>query len=368
MSSPTNPRRRRLLGGLGGLALGGLPLTGCTTEPTAAPTNDTATEPVPLRERGFDEATLLQAVARAGAEDQLHSLIIARHGEIHVAERFRGPGIERIANVKSVSKTLIAALVGAAMDRGILAGPEQRVAPLLGPLVPVDADPRVREITVGHLLTMRAGLERTSGPNYGRWVSSPHWVRFILSRPFVAEPGGRFLYSTGSFHLLSAVLTRVTGRSTLVLARDWLGEPLGIEIPPWTRDPQGIYMGGNNMGLTPRGMYRFGELYRRGGEWQGERVLSENWIRASWQARSRSPWSGDQYGYGWFLTELGGEAVRYARGYGGQMIYVVPRPGIVVVVTSDPDRPARSGGYVGTLHGIVGGGIIPAAADRKRSS
>jgi len=346
MSSLYSMRRRRLLGGLGGvMILGAAPSIHATG---AAPAT-----------AGFRDDALHEAVARAAAEDQLNSLIIARHGEIHVAEHFRGPGIDRIANVKSVSKTLMAALVGAAIDRGILAGVNQRVAPLLGNL-PADADPRVEEITLDHLLTMRAGLERTSGANYGRWVNSPDWVRFILSRPFVAEPGGRFLYSTGSFHLLSAILTRVSGRSTLALARDWLGEPLGIQIPSWTRDPQGIYMGGNNMGLTPRGMFRFGEMVRRGGQWNGRRVLSEDWVRASWQPRTRSPWSGDDYGYGWFLTELGGEAVRYARGYGGQMVYVVPGPGIVVVVTSDPDRPARSGGYVGTLHDIVGNGIIPA--------
>lgn len=58
-----------------------------------------------------------------------------------------------------------------------------------------------------------------------------------LSRPFVDAPGGGMLYSTGSSHLLSAILTRASGRSTLDLARDWLGEPLGIGLPPWDRDP-----------------------------------------------------------------------------------------------------------------------------------
>ena len=72
------------------------------------------------------------------------------------------------------------------------------------------------------------------------------------------------LYSTGSYHLLSAALTQASGRSTLALARDWLGEPLGIEIPPWTRDPQGFYLGGNNMMLSPRALLRFGEMYRAG--------------------------------------------------------------------------------------------------------
>ena len=190
--------------------------------------------------------------------------MVARHGEELLAERVRGPGLDTPVNVKSVSKSVIAALVGAAIARGVLDGVEQPVAPVLGGLVPAGADPRLGAITLDHLLTMRAGLERTSGRNYGRWVTSPNWVRHVLTRPFVAEPGGRMLYSTGSYHLLSAALTQASGRSTLALARDWLGEPLGIDIPPWTRDPQGFYLGGNNMMLSPRALLRFGEMYRAG--------------------------------------------------------------------------------------------------------
>ena len=117
------------------------------------------------------------------------------------------------------------------------------------------------------------GLERTSGRNYGRWVASDNWIRYALGRPFVDEPGGRMLYSTGSYHLLSAGLARAAGSSTLALARDWLGEPLGITIPPWTRDPQGFYLGGNNMALAPRALLRFGEMYRERGSYVGARVL-----------------------------------------------------------------------------------------------
>jgi CubicO group peptidase (beta-lactamase class C family) len=118
-------------------------------------------------------------------------------------------------------------------------------------------------------------------------------VAHALSRPFVDAPGGGMLYSTGSSHLLSAILTRASGRSTLDLARDWLGEPLGIGFPPWDRDPQGVYLGGNNMALSPRELLRFGELYRQGGELDGRRILSEAWVETSWTPRTRSVFSGD---------------------------------------------------------------------------
>ncbi|HEX6114255.1 MAG TPA: serine hydrolase [Geminicoccaceae bacterium] len=313
------------------------------------------------RKTGLDPALLEQTLARAAALPRLHALLVARGGAEHVAEAFRGPGLERPVNVKSVSKSVMAALAGAAIERGILAGVDQRIAPLLDGLVPEDADPRVDAITIDHLLTMRAGLERTSGRNYGRWVNSRNWVRYALSRPFVDQPGGRMLYSTGSYHLLSAVLTRVSGRSTLELARAWLGEPLGIEIPPWTRDPQGFYLGGNNMLLSPRALLRFAEMYRRGGTYDGQQVLPASWIEASWTPRVRSRFTGHAYGYGWFIARARGHPVFYGWGYGGQMIYVVPDLALTAVMTSDHDGPSGRSGYVRELHALLADGIVPAA-------
>jgi CubicO group peptidase (beta-lactamase class C family) len=315
----------------------------------------------PAAQTSLDQALADAAVARARALPGLHSLLVARHGEECLAERLRGAALDTPVNVKSVSKSLIAALVGAAIARGVLAGVDQPVAPVLDGLVPANADPRVGAITIDHLLTMRAGLERTSGRNYGRWVTSPNWVGHVLTRPFVAEPGGRMLYSTGSYHLLSAALTRASGRSTLALARDWLGDPLGIEIPPWTRDPQGFYLGGNNMLLAPRALLRFGEMYREGGAWRGAQVLPRDWIEASWTPRVRSFFTGHAYGYGWFIVRARGWPVAYAWGYGGQMIYVVPDLGLTAAITSDPTAPSGRSGYVRQLHGLLADGIIPAA-------
>ena len=182
-----------------------------------------------------------------------------------LAEAVRGGPLDRPANVKSVSKTLVATLTGAAIARGVLPGVEAPVLPYLAARAPRGIDPRVAAITVEDLLTMRSGFERVSGPNYGAWVQSRDWIGYVLARPVVAEPGTRFGYSTGDYHLLAAVLAEASGSSLLELARGWIGEPLGIEIPPWTRDPQGYYMGGNNMALSPRAMLAFGEAIRAGG-------------------------------------------------------------------------------------------------------
>jgi CubicO group peptidase (beta-lactamase class C family) len=302
------------------------------------------------------------AIDRARRFDQCHALVIVHDGAVRVAEAFRGPPVNRPVNVKSVSKTVVAALTGIAIARGHLGGPDQRVAPLLADAMPRNGDPRLGEITIDHLLTMRAGLERTSGRNYGAWVQSRDWVRDALARPFVAEPGGQFLYSTGSYHLLGAALTSATGESLLALSRAWLGEPLGIAVPAWTRDPRGRYLGGNNMALSPLGMAAFGEAFRLAGTAADPGVVPADWVSASWRPRTRSPFSGHAYGYGWFLTTAAGHPVAYARGYGGQMIHVLPSLGLTVAITSDPTRPARSRGYAGDLHALIAETVVPAVA------
>lgn len=298
------------------------------------------------------EADWTPVIERASELDQLHALIVAVDGERQVEERFRGPALGTPVNIKSVSKTVVSALLGAAIDRG-----EITLDATLGEVAPEfisdDADPRVAEITMEDLVSLRAGLERTSGPNYGGWIASRDWVADALSREMVAAPGGRMLYSTGSFHVLGAVLSKVSGLSLLEQARQRLGDPLGIEVPPWTRDPQGRYMGGNQMALTQTGMLRFGEMYRQDGRWDGEQVLPADWVQRSWEPRARSPYSGMGYGLGWFVGQMEGQDFALARGYGGQVICVVPSRAMTIVITSDPDRPARSAGHFGDLTDLM---------------
>ncbi|MDW7746385.1 serine hydrolase [Halomonas sp.] len=301
------------------------------------------------------QANLERLDAQASGIDRLHAVVVAEQGEIHFERAYGGPGVDRPTNIKSLSKTVLAALVGAAIEQGVIRSADQPVVELLGNRVPAGADPRVREITVGHLLSLQAGLERTSGSNYGAWVASPDWVRDALSRPFVDEPGGRMLYSTGSSHLLSAALTRASGESTLALARRLLGKPLDITVPAWPRDPQGIYFGGNDMRLSPRALIQVGELYRNDGVIDGIRVLPEGWVDASWQPRGTSPWTGDGYGYGWFITELSGERAYYGRGFGGQALYVIPERGLTIAITADPHPPSPGGQFQQELHALVEG-------------
>lgn len=273
------------------------------------------------------------ALASAAQMPRLHSLLASVDGTIVLERYFNGVGATRLANVKSVAKSIVSALVGVAIERRLIPGVDTPIVQYF-PELKKDTDRRKLEITVEDLLTMRPGLESTSNRNYGRWVTSRNWVQHALSRPMLADPGEVMDYSTGNTHLLSAILTTVSGTNTWQFANDHLARPLGFTLARWPRDPQGIYFGGNDMLLTPRQMLQIGELYLRRGRAGETAVVPEKWIETSIVPRGRSGWSGQRYGYGWWVRELAGYDAYYAWGFGGQYIVVVPEIKAVVVATS----------------------------------
>ncbi len=291
--------------------------------------------------------------ARAHQIDRLHSLVVLHRGEPVVELVRDGPGLTQPANIKSVSKTILSILAGMAIDRGLIDGPETPLIDLLGERFPDDATPGAERVTFGHALAMQIGLESTSGRNYGRFVQSPDWVRHVLTRPMVDRPGGRMIYSTGATHLAAAALVEVSGQDLAALAREWLGEPLNIRIPDWQPDPQGVHFGGNEMLLSPRALARIGELYRLGGSLNGNQIISAEWIARSWEPNGYSPWTGDDYGFGWFITDIRGLDVYYGRGFGGQALFVVPDAELTVAITSNPNPPSPGGWQFRQLRELV---------------
>ena len=331
-----------------------------------APAPAGSANPAARGEPALDPATRAALVKQGADLPRLRSLLVSIGGQVVAEHYFNGASARGQANLKSASKTLISILVGIAIDRGHLAGVDQPISDFF-PEELAGADEIKRAITVGDLLSMRSGLETTSNRNYGRWVQSRHWVRHVLSRPLVDRPGGRMIYSTGSTHLLSAILTRATGASTLEFARKHLAGPLAITLPAWLRDPQGIYFGGNEMTLSPRAMLAVGELYRRGGSSaDGTRVVSAEWVRESLVPRTMSRFSRRQYGYGWWLRTLGGHAAHYAWGYGGQFIFVIPELDSVIVATSSPNPGDGRRLHRRRLNELIECWIVPAIRQAVR--
>ncbi len=284
---------------------------------------------------------------------RLRSLVVSHHGTIVLERYYNGARAASAANIKSASKSVISALVGIAVSRGLIKSVDQKIVDYF-PELASDPEPSKREITIDDLLTMRSGLESTSGRNYGAWVQSPNWVRFVLRRPLIDEPGTRIEYSTGTSHLLSAIITKATKMSTWQFAQEQLARPLGFSLARWTQDPQGIYFGGNEMSMTPRQMTEFGELYLNGGKVGDRQVIAKSWIDRTRVPRGRSRWGSDrEYGMGFWIRELAGHDSYYAWGYGGQFIFIVPDKDLVIVTTSQSDVSRERRDHLDTIYQLA---------------
>jgi CubicO group peptidase (beta-lactamase class C family) len=299
------------------------------------------------------------AVKAAAGLPRLRSLLVSHRGSLVLERYFGGARAATPANIKSASKSVIAALVGIAVSRGLIKSVDQPIIDYF-PELAKDPEKGKRAITIEDLLTMRSGLESTSGRQYGAWVQSKNWVRYVLAQPLIDEPGTRVEYSTGSSHLLSAILTKAAKTSTWQFAQAELAKPLGFPLARWLQDPQGIYFGGNEMLMTPRQMIRFGELFENEGRVGDRVVIPKDWIDRTQVGRGRSRWGSDrEYGYGFWIREFAGHKSYYAWGYGGQFIFVIPSLDLVVVTTSRSDVSRERRDHLDAIYDLVENLIVP---------
>lgn len=277
----------------------------------------------------------------------LDTLLIIQRGEIMLAYE-RTPGaLDAPHNLKSATKSVLSALIGIALAAGDIPSLDDTIGKLMPGWFTPSTDPRLRSIRVRDLLMLRSGLDWTEfhGPSTVQMTASPDWVRFVLERPLIHDPGTRHTYSTGDTHLLAALLQQRTGMSALDFATYYLFQPLGITGANWATDPQGIHVGGSELVLTPRDMAKFGQLYLNNGLRSGEQVIPADWVRLSTQPHTLVIPPGARgcttisYGYLWWLRPQGSYESFMAVGFGGQFIVVIPALDLVVVLTGDIRNP-----------------------------
>ena len=315
--------------------------------------------------RGASEQPDLAAVGRSAADvPRLHSLLVSHRGTLVLERYLNGRRATEHANVKSVSKSVISTLIGIAIEQKHIPSVREPI----GTFFPehLRAQTAKRAITIEDLLSMRSGLESTSGRNYGAWVTSKNWVRHVLTRELETAPGVEMEYSTGNSHLLSAILTIATKKSTWQYAHDVLAKPLGFSLARWPQDPQGIYFGGNDMLFTPQQLVTFGELYLRRGRHGDRQVVSARWVDESFVPRGQSDFNDQRYGYGWWMREFAGEQAHFAWGFGGQYVFVIPRLELVVVTTSSTATGEERRGHRRTIFALLEDVISVVRADGGR--
>jgi len=298
-------------------------------------------------QQGMDAERLAQLRLRLQQTPAIRSVLIVRHGQLVFEHYGAGFGPNDLQRINSITKSVISALVGIALDQGHLAGLDQRIGGLLPEARDDDAvDPRVASISVRDLLTMSSGFEwdeQASDACAGskdaacaRFRIRTSRLRHALQRPLQHEPGQAFRYDSHGSHLLSVLLARSTGMATAAFAEQQLFVPLGVPLYRWDTDGQGHALGGAGLYLRPRDVAKLGQLFLDAGRWQGRQLLSRAYVADATTPHNDGGWPHDVgYGYHWWTAPIQGMRAFAASGYGGQWIRVIPALGMVVVITAD---------------------------------
>jgi len=301
-------------------------------------------------EQGLDPAQVAELYLDAAALEKLLGLLVIRHDKLVAEDYFNGWSMAQKARLQSVTKSFTSALVGIALAEGQLSGVEQKMLDFFPALADQVTDPRKREITLQQLLQMRAGYPwEESDPGLFEILYAGFRPAYLVEFPLSHDPGTTFQYSNLSSHLLGIIVARATGEDLRAYAGPRLFAPLEIEPGQWIQDWEGYYNGHADLHLSAREAARFGLLYLREGEYQGQRILPAGWVRASLKNYSDAVDSGGieasrvgryfrevGYGYQWWSARVGAHRFNLAWGHGGQFIILLDELEMLIVVISDP--------------------------------
>lgn len=328
---------------------------------------------VDTADKGYIDSLLLKKAAAEisqGKYGEVHALLIYKDGKMIFEEYFPGHQYKWEGpnhhgdminwdktmrhGVKSVSKSITSLCIGIALDKGFIKSVGQSVFDYLPDHQHLKRDGK-EKITIEHLLTMTSGLEwgewnasLSSKQNdiVGIWFQEKDPVSFILEKPLIKDPGTTFNYSGGNTILLGEIIRHASGMDLAAFANKYLFKPLGIDIADWSlRYKNGVIEAGGGLEITPRDLLKIGALCLNRGLYDGQSIVSEQWIEKCSTPYSANTnifipghFSGSHgYAYSWWLKSYKKAGKEYkmfhAVGWGGQDLIIIPKLNMVVVFT-----------------------------------
>ncbi|MFK8016015.1 MAG: serine hydrolase domain-containing protein [Gammaproteobacteria bacterium] len=310
---------------------------------------------------GIDQAPVVALINTLSAttptklrEPYLHSLLVAHKGKLVLEEYFHGHHRDMMHDSRSAGKTVGSALLGMAIYQGALKDVDQPVYPMFGGVNAYgNPDPRKERLTARHLVTMSPGLacndEDENSPGNENALQSqdeePDWYKYALDLPMVNEPGEVGHYCSAGINLVGKVVSTATGMPLTRFFQASFAAPLQITRYHMNLSPiRHAYMGGG-IQLRPRDFLKLGQLYLDGGVWNGQRLVSEDWVRESFAAHA-SLGEPDNYGFGWWRYTYEYEGQKFetysASGNGGQILLVVPKLDLTIMMNAGNYSDGRS--------------------------
>ena len=272
---------------------------------------------------------------------EMHSLIVARRGQIAARGWWAPYRADTAQSLYSLSKSFTSTAVGFAITAGKLKLSD-KVVDFFPDQLPPTVSAHLAALRIEHLLTMSVGQASDAAPLVTR---EQDWVKAFLALPIEFAPGSVFLYNSASTYMLSAILQKVTGEKLVDYLKPRLFDPLGLPAMRWSMCPRGINTGGWGLRATTESIARFGQFCLQKGQWNGHQLLPATWIEEATrfhiqqppaagqtleQAKQASDW---HQGYGYQFWRCRHDAFR-GDGAFGQFCLMLPKLDAVVAITS----------------------------------
>lgn len=265
---------------------------------------------------------------------EVHSIMIIRDGKV-AYETWAAPYAPEYPHMMySVSKSFTSTAVGFAIDEGLMTL-DTRLIDIFPEYRPKENDPNLEKLNVHHLLSMQSGKNVSVFSDKGK----NHWIKDYFDASWKFSPGdGHWQYISENQYMLCAMLTRITGMSVVEYLTPRLFEPLGIDVPFWEHDVDGIEAGGWGLYLKTEDLAKFMYCYQQHGKFNGKQVIPEKWTYlAQRQQANNSPFTNvidSQCGYGYCFWRCGGINGYRADGMFSQFGIVSNDDDIVYVMTA----------------------------------
>ncbi len=333
-------------------------LAACNQQDTQRKTGQVGDIPVSAAESGFDTSLLnrVDSAISNGTYPNIHSLLIARHGKLVYEKYWPGKdeswgldlgvishGKDSLHDIRSISKSIVSACVGIAVQQGKIKSVDQKVLDFFPGHEKLDTGLKSL-LTIKHLLSMSSGLVWNEGVPYDnpenseiKMIRSSDPVDYVLRQPMEAAPGKVWKYNGGTTQLLAAIIEKTTGKKIDNFANENLFQPLGVTRFEWAKYPgTDLPAAASGLRLRSRDLLNFAFLYTNKGKWNGQQLIPETWIEESFQPQVNR--DGGAYGYQfWMWDEKVGDRtipVVACVGNGDQRIFFDKANDLLVVITA----------------------------------
>ena len=275
-------------------------------------------------------------------ENEIHSILLIKNNELVLEEYYKEYTIDKPHDLRSVTKSIVAILLGIALDKNIIEDINDPISKYLKSPIPTkNIDKRKNEITIKNLITMSSGLDcddwnKKSKGQEDKVYKRKDWLQYTLNLPMINEPGSTSTYCSMGVVLTAEIISQTSALSIDEFAKTYLFDPLAIDNFYWSHtSKKEVIPSAKRVYMTPRDLAKIGQLVLNNGTWKGQRIVSKKWIEEATSPKTKI--TSIDYGYLWWNIPFNHKNTiihsKIATGNGGQYIMILPSLNLVAIFT-----------------------------------